>query len=179
MTGPAKGSDADLKPILDMFGVQLRHPNVISTLQDWRSTLARGMLHFGRREALDGDLEFNTLIYTELHPSPARSGRRIVLEPKLEFVGVISSKAVSHKEFQYLQNELLIVRARGRWDYANNDGPHELAIAKEITVRTPPGADSRAAPDKLLKQIGRLCLSWLLVNKEQGGIPAPPLPQKK
>ncbi len=162
-----------------MFGVQLGHPNVISTLQDWRTTLARGMLHFGRREALDGDLEFNTLIYTELHPSPARSGQRIMLEPKLEFVGVVSSKSVSHKEFQYLQNELLIVRARGRWDYAKNDGPHELAVAKDITVRIPPGADSKAAPDKLLKEISRLCVSWLIVNKGQGANPTPPPSQKK
>lgn len=162
-------SSADLKPILEMFGAQLRHPNVTGTLQDWRNTLTRGMLHFGRREALDGDLEFNTLIYTELNPSPARSGRRIVLEPKLDFVAVVSSKSVTHKEFQYLQNELLIVRARGRWDYAKNEGPFDLTMSKDVTVHTPPGADSKAAPDKLVKEIGRLCFSWLVVNRLSGG----------
>ncbi len=72
----------DVKPILEMFAQQLRHPNVGAVLKDWRNTLSKGMLHFGRKEALDKGIEFNTLIYTELNPTPSRSGRRLTLEPQ-------------------------------------------------------------------------------------------------
>ena len=161
----------DLRPILEMFAVQLRHPNVDRVLKDWRSTLAKGMLHFGRKEALDGDLVFNTLVYTDLNPSPARSGRRITLEPRLELVGVVTSKKFAHAEFRYLKNEVVIMRASGRWDYAKNDGPHDLKIASDVTVRVPDEARtaSRTASEKLLKEVGRLCFSWLVVNKMTGG----------
>jgi hypothetical protein len=161
----------DLRPILEMFAVQLRHPNVGSVLRDWRNTLAKGMLHFGRKEALDSDLTFNTLVYTELNPSPARSGRRITLEPKLELVGVVATKKFAHEQFRYLKNEIVIIRATGRWDYAKNDGPHDLNIASEVTVRVPDEAQaaSRTASEKLLKEVGRLCFSWLVVNKMTQG----------
>jgi hypothetical protein len=163
-------ANADLKPILEMFAIQLRHPNVVSTLKDWRGTLAKGMLHFGRKETLDSDLDFNTLIYTQLNPSPAKSGRRITLEPMLDLIGVVSSKSLMHKEFHYLQNETIIVRARGRWDYARNEGPYDLTISSDVIVRMP-NADvaSKAASEKLLKEVGRLCFSWLVVNKMTGG----------
>lgn len=159
----------DLKPILEMFAVELRHPNVGNVLRDWRNTLAKGMLHFGRKEPLDADLVFNTLVYTDLNPSPAKSGRRITLEPKLELVGVVSSRKHAHEEFHYLKNEIVIMRASGRWDYAKNDGPHDLKIASDVTVRVPGNATSRAASEKLLKEVGRLCFSWLVVNKMTGG----------
>lgn len=157
----------DLKPILEMFAVQLRHPNVGAVLKDWRSTLAKGMLHFGRKETLDKGLDFNTLIYTDLNPTPSKSGRRLTLEPKLELVGVISNSAFSHRQFRYLKNEMVIARATGRWDYARNDGPYDLQIASEVTVRLADdaGGASRAASQKLLKEVGRLCFSWLVVNK--------------
>jgi hypothetical protein len=159
----------DLRPILEMFAVQLRHPNVGSTLGNWRTMLERGMLHFGRKETLSGELDFNTLIYTTLNPSPARTGRRITLEPKLELVGVVSSRSQSHDEFHYLKNELVIVRASGRWDYARNVGPLELSITNDVTVRLPKGKASRAASEQLVKEVGRLCFSWLVVNKMSTG----------
>ncbi len=164
-------SNPDLKPILEMFAIQLRHPNVTSTLKDWRNTLARGMLHFGRKEPLDSDLDFNLLIYTELNPNPAKSGRRITLEPMLDFIGVVSSKSLSHREFRYLQDETIIMRARGRWDYARNDGPYDLSISTDVMVRMPENSDikSKAASEKLLKEVGKLCFSWLIVNKMTGG----------
>jgi len=157
----------DLKPILEMFAVQLRHPNVSSVLKDWRNTLAKGMLHFGRKEALDKGLDFNTLIYTDLNPTPTKSGRRLTLEPKLELVGVISNSKLAHRQFHYLKSEMVIARASGRWDYARNEGPYDLKIASEVTVRLPEdsGSASRAASATLLKEIGRLCFSWLVVNK--------------
>jgi hypothetical protein len=157
----------DLKPILEMFAVQLRHPNVSAVLKDWRGTLAKGMLHFGRKEALDKGLDFNTLIYTDLNPTPTRSGRRLTLEPKLELVGVISNAKLAHRQFHYLKNEMVIARATGRWDYARNEGPYDLKIAGEVTVRLAEdsGSASRAASATLLKEVGRLCFSWLVVNK--------------
>jgi hypothetical protein len=157
----------DLKPILEMFALQLRHPNVASVLKDWRTTLAKGMMHFGRKEALDKGLDFNTLIYTDLNPTPSKSGRRLTLEPKLELVGVVTSNTLAHRQFHYLKNEMVIVRATGRWDYARNDGPYDLKIGGEVTVRLAEdsGKASRAASEKLLKEIGRLCFSWLVVNK--------------
>ena len=161
----------DLKPILEMFAVQLRHANVRSVLKDWRSMLARGMLHFGRKESLGPDLEFNTLIYTALNPTPAKSGRRITLEPKLELIGVVTSRELNHKQFHYLRNELVIVRAAGRWDYAANEGPYDLKIASDVTVRMPEGTGkaARAASEKVLKDVSRLCFSWLVVNKMSHG----------
>jgi hypothetical protein len=159
--------DPDVKPILEMFAQQLRHPNVGSVLKDWRNTLTRGMLHFGRKESLDKGIAFNTLIYTDLNPTPAKSGRRITLEPKLELVGVISDNSIAHKKFRYLNNEVIIVRATGRWDYALNEGPHDLKIVPDLTVRLPEGSDvaSRAASQKLVKDIGKLCFSWLVINR--------------
>jgi hypothetical protein len=162
-------SDAnpDLKPILEMFALQLRHPNVAAVLKDWRSTLSKGMLHFGRKENLDKGLDFNTLIYTDLNPTPSKSGRRLTLEPKLELVGVVSNNSLGHRQFHYLKNEMVIVRAAGRWDYARNDGPYDLKIASEVTVRLAEdsGAATRAASQKVLKEVGRLCFSWLVINK--------------
>lgn len=157
----------DLKPILEMFALQLRHPNVSAVLKDWRDTLSKGMLHFGRKENLDKGLDFNTLIYTDLNPTPSRSGRRLTLEPKLELVGVISDTSLAHRQFHYLKNELVIVRASGRWDYARNDGPYDLKIASDVTVRLSEDAAkaTRAASEKVLKETGRLCFSWLVVNK--------------
>ncbi|MGH6872488.1 MAG: hypothetical protein ACREHE_13380 [Rhizomicrobium sp.] len=159
----------DLKPILEMFALQLRHPNVSSTLKDWRSTLAKGMLHFGRRENLDKGLDFNILIYTELNPTPSKTGRRLTLEPKLDLIGVVSDNSLTHRQFHYLKNELVIVRARGRWDYARNEGPYDLKIAGDVTVRLPEDSKAgRAASEKVLKEVGRLCFSWLVVNKMTG-----------
>ncbi len=160
----------DLKPILEMFAQQLRHPNVRATLKDWRNTLARGMLHFGRKEQLNDEFAFNTLIYTTLNPSPAKSGRRITLEPVLEFAGVVTSRELSHKQFRYLRNELVIVRATGRWDYAANEGPYDLRIGEEVTVRMPnTGAAARAGSQKILKSVGKLCFSWLVLNRMTSG----------
>ncbi|HEY1632602.1 MAG TPA: hypothetical protein VGF56_14900 [Rhizomicrobium sp.] len=156
----------DLKPILEMFALQLRHPNVSAVLKDWRGTLSKGMLHFGRKENLDKGLDFNTLIYTDLNPSPAKSGRRVTLEPTLDLVGVVSNAALGHRQFRYLKNEMVIVRATGRWDYYRNDGPYDLKIGSEVTVRLAEDApNSRAASSKILKEVGRLCFSWLVVNK--------------
>lgn len=156
----------DLKPILEMFAHQLRHPNVHAVLRDWRNTLTKGMLHFGRKETLNREFEFNTLVYTELNPSPAKSGRRITLEPKLEFAGVVTSKEFGHKEFRYLKNEVVIIRATGRWDYAANEGPLELHIANDVTVRMPnTGAAAKIGSEKVLKQIGKLCFSWLVLSR--------------
>ena len=159
--------DPNVKPILEMFAHQLRHPNVGSVLKDWRNTLTRGMLHFGRKESLDKTVEFNTFIDTDLNPTPSKSGRRVTLEPKLELVGVVSDTSIAHKQYRYLNNEVLIVRASGRWDYARNEGPVDLKIVPDLTVRLPEGSDvaSRAASQKLVKEVGKLCFSWLIVNK--------------
>ncbi len=66
-----------------------------------------------------------------------------------------------------MKNEMIILRASGRWDYARNDGPYDLKIVPDLTVRLPEdmGAASRAASQKLVKEIGRLCFSWLVINK--------------
>jgi hypothetical protein len=157
--------DPDVKPILEMFAQQLRHPNVGSVLKDWRNTLSRGMLHFGRKEELDKGIAFNTLIYTDLNPTPSKSGRRITLEPKLELVGVVSDTSVAHKKFRYLNNEIIILRASGRWDYALNEGPYDLKIVPDLTVRLAEGAASRAASQKMVKEVGKLCFSWLVINR--------------
>jgi hypothetical protein len=164
-------TDPDLQPILEMFAEQLKHPNVKAVLSDWRNTLTKGMLHFGRKEELDKELAFNTLIYTDLNPSPTKSGRRLTLEPKLELAGVVTSAKLSHQKFRYLQNEMVIVRATGRWDYARNEGPYDLKIAEEVTVRMPDDAGSatRAASQRVLKEVGRLCFSWLVVNRLREG----------
>ena len=63
------------------------------------------------------------------------------------------------------------MRATGRWDYAKNDGPHDLHIASDVTVRLPDEkhSASRMASEKLLKDVGRLCFSWLVVNKMTAG----------
>lgn len=152
-----------------MFAAQLKHPNVESTLGNWRDLLERGMLHFGRKEALSDDLEFNTLIYTTLNPTAAKTGRRITLEPKLDLIGVVSSKSQSHDQFRYLKNELVILRATGRWDYARNVGPLELSIASDVTVRLPAKQSTQAASQRVVKEVGRLCFSWLVINKMTTG----------
>ena len=131
----------DIRPILELFAAQLRHPNVGAVLKDWRNTLAKGMLHFGRKESLDGDLDFNTLIYTDLNPQPTKSGRRLTLEPKLELVGVVSSKQLAHDKFRYMRNEMVIVRATGRWDYARNEG---LTISRSRRRNRAPAGRRRA-----------------------------------
>lgn len=162
------GVNPDIRPILEMFAAQLRHPNVTDVLKDWRNTLSRGMLHFGRKESLDRDLDFNTLIYTDLNPQPTKSGRRLTLEPKLELAGVVTSKRISHDKFRYMKSEMLIVRATGRWDYARNEGPYDLKIAHDVTVRLSKDA-TPAASEGVLKDVSRLCFSWLVVNRMTQG----------
>ncbi|HTQ13068.1 MAG TPA: hypothetical protein VMH86_04260 [Rhizomicrobium sp.] len=161
----------DLKPILEMFALQLRHPNVSATLKDWRSTLAKGMLHFGRKENLEKGLDFNTLIYTDLNPTPSKTGRRLTLEPKLDLIGVVTDVSLAHRQFHYLKNEVVIVRASGRWDYFRNEGPYDLKIADNVTVRLSedPAKSTRAASEKVLREVSRLCFSWLVVHKMTGG----------
>jgi hypothetical protein len=158
----------DIRPILEMFAAQLRHPNVTAVLKDWRNTLSKGMLHFGRKENLDRDLDFNLLVYTALNPQPTKTGRRLTLEPKLELAGVVTSRKIAHEKFRYMRNETVIVRAGGRWDYARNEGPYDLKIASEVTVRLPDGA-TPAASQGVLKDVGRLCFSWLVVNRMTQG----------
>jgi hypothetical protein len=165
------GINPDIKPILELFALQLGHPNVAAVLRDWRSTLSKGMLHFGRKESLDRDLDFNTLVYTDLNPQPTKSGRRLTLEPKLELVGVVSSRKFAHEGFRYMRNEMVILRATGRWDYARNEGPYDLKIDPDLTVRLPEdsGTVSRAASENVLKDVARLCFSWLVVNRMTQG----------
>jgi hypothetical protein len=160
-------ADADLRPILEMLAIQLRHPHVMGMLADWRGALAKGTLHFGHREPLDSELDFNTLIHTELNPTPSRNGKRITLEPRLTLIGVVSGKSVALRQFHFLRNELVIARVQGRWDYARNDGPYDLSIAPEVTVCLPagPGAKGRVASRKLLKSVSRLCHAWLAVQR--------------
>jgi hypothetical protein len=160
--------DADIKSILELFAAQLRHPNVAAVLKDWRNSLSKGALRFGRTEALDGDLDFNTLIYTDLNPQPTGNGRKLTLEPKLELVGVVSSKKLAHKEYRYLINEMVIVRAEGRWDYAHNRGPYDLALVRDVTVRLPAGA-KRAASESVLHDVGQLCTSRLGAKRVKNG----------
>ncbi len=157
----------DLKPILEMFAVQLRHPNVSAALKDWRNTLSKGMLHFGRKENLDKGLDFNTLIYTDLNPSPSKSGQPAHAGAEAGAGGRCVGCRALHRQFHYLKGEMVIVRATGRWDYARNDGPYDLKMASEVTVRLSDEAakTSRLASEKVLKEVGRLCFSWLVVNK--------------
>jgi hypothetical protein len=164
-------ADPDLKPILEMFALQLKHPNVSSVLKDWKNTISKGILHFGRKEALGKDLDFNVLIYTDLNPSPAKSGRRITLEPTLEIVGVISNRKLAHEKFRYMRNEMVIVRASGRWDYYKNEGPLDLKMGSEVTVRlsNDGGPAARGATEAVLKEVGKLCFSWVVVNKMTQG----------
>ena len=161
----------DLKPILEMFALQLKHPNVSSVLKDWKNTISKGILHFGRKEPLDKDIDFNVLIYTDLNPTPAKSGKRITLEPTLEIVGVVSNRKLAHEKFRYLRNEMVIVRASGRWDYYKNEGPLDLKMASEVTVRLSDdtGPTNRAATAEVLKLVGKLCFSWVVVNKMTSG----------
>lgn len=162
----------DLKPIMEMFAVQLKHPNVVSTLKDWKNTFARGMFNFGRRENLSNDLDFNLLVYTELNPAASKNGRKLTLEPKLDLVGVISNRKLAHEKFRYMKNEMVIVRASGRWDYAANEGPKDIKIAEQVTVRAPAeaGAATKAASERLLKEASKQCFSWLVVNKLTQGV---------
>ena len=78
---------------------------------------------------------------------------------------------LAHEHFRYLKNEMVIVRASGRWDYARNEGPYDLKIADEVTVRMPEdaGAATQAGSEKVLKEVSRLCFSWLVVNRMQQG----------
>lgn len=159
----------DLKPILEMFALQLRHPNVSSVLKDWKSTFSKGMLHFGRKEPLSKELDFNVLIYTDLNPTAAKSGKRVTLEPTLELVGVISNRKLAHEKFRYMRNEMVIVRASGRWDYFKNEGPLDLKMASEVSVHLAEGSSNRAATSAVLKEVGKLCFSWVVVNKMTQG----------
>lgn len=159
---------ADIKSILALFAAQLRHPNVAAALKDWRNSLSKGALRLGRSESLNRDLEFNTLIYTDLNPQPTGNGRKLTLEPKLELVGVVSSKKLAHKKYRYLVNEMVIVRAEGRWDYAHNKGPYDLALVRDVTVRLPAGA-KRATSETVLHDVGRLCVSRLGAKRAKNG----------
>jgi hypothetical protein len=48
-------------------------------------------------------------------------------------------------------------------------GPLELSITNDVTVRLPKGKASRAASEQLVREVGRLCFSWLVVNKMSTG----------
>ena len=154
----------DMAPILDMFTVMLRGPKVAKLLKDWKETLSRGMLNFGTKERLNAELDFNLLFYSHLHPTPSKSGNRVFLDIDMEIVGVVSNKAYKHAKPNHLSNEMMIVKAVGRWDYFRNNRFLNLSLRPEATLCIPPDIepDMQANAEKYVHEIARHCALWLL-----------------
>ncbi len=161
----------DVKPILEMFSTQIQHPNLKSVLANWRDFLAKGMLNFGRKETLSDDLEFNLLVVTNLNPSPNKAGTRVVLDMTTDFAGVITSKRIAHERFRYLKNEMIVVEAQGKWDYASNKGFRKMKINPKVNLRLPTTIekDIAANGEKYIREASRLCFTWLVTNRLQKG----------
>lgn len=170
-SGGAPALNKDVKSILEMFSLQIQHPNMKAVLANWRDFLAKGMLNFGRKETLSDDLEFNMLVVTNLNPQPNKAGTRVVLDMTTDFAGVITSKRIAHERFRYLKNEMIVVEAQGKWDYASNKGFRKMKINPKVNLRLPSSIekDIAANGEKYIREASRLCFTWLVTNRLQKG----------
>lgn len=161
----------NVKPILEMFSIMIQHPNVRAVLGNWREMLSKGMFNFGRKEQLNDDLDFNLLIYTDINPKPNRTGSKIVLDPTVDIVGVVTNKRYLHPKWQYLKSEMLVVKARGKWDYGTNRGFRNIKIDQKVTLRVPPSVDLELEKNKdnYISAVAKQCFAWLVVNRMAHG----------
>ena len=154
----------DMAPILDMFTALIRSPKVAQILKNWKESLRKGMLHFGTKERLNPELTFNLLIYQHLTPTASKSGNRVFLDIDLEIAGVITNTAYKHAKFNHLANEMMILKAAGRWDYQRNNRFLNLTLTPEATLCIPREVDSdmEANAPTYIHEIARHCALWLL-----------------
>lgn len=157
----------ELKPILDMFGQTIRDPRAVTVLRKWQDAIRQGMLNFGRKEKIDDVLTFNTLFFTDLNPSYNRSLNKVVLNIEIEIAGVVTRDDFKHRKYNYLENEMLIVKARGRWDYEKNDRFKTLRFQDSLTLCIPENVDSNVAANagNYASDVAGKCKLWLLTNK--------------
>lgn len=161
----------NVRPILELFSTQIHHRNLLSVLANWREMLARGMHNFGRKEDLGEGMEFNLLIHTDLNAKPNKTGSKVILDPVIDIVGVVTNKKYAHAKFQYLKNEMLIARARAKWDYSSDRGFRNVKLDQKVTVRVPPAIDPDWAkhPEQYVNQVAKQCFSWLVLNRMTEG----------
>jgi len=157
----------ELKPIVDVFAETIKDPRAITVLQNWQEAINTGLFNFGRKETLNDELEFNTLFF--MHPNPAfnRSLNRIVLNVEIEIAGVVTNRRFEHPKFNYLRNEMLIVKAAGRWDYEKNNRFRHLRVQDSLTLCIPENVDSNVAANAGLytNDISKQCTLWLLTHR--------------
>ncbi|MGB0920130.1 MAG: hypothetical protein ACPG06_04700 [Alphaproteobacteria bacterium] len=166
----------ELSPIFDLFVTLIREPRTMAMFANWEDGLRKGVLNFGRKEPLEQGLTFNLLVYQSLNPKLDAGGRRIVLDPDVEIAGVISRDDVVHKNFNHMVNELLIIKARGKWDYGRNDRFRLLKVSEDLTLCLPKHADGAVPPemaDEVIQSAGAACAQWMrnlqITSKVTGG----------
>ncbi len=159
--------DESLKPIVDMFAATIRNPQAITVLRDWKKALEAGILTFGRAEPLNDEMDFNTLFY--VHPNPAfnRSLNKVVLNMEIEIARVVTNKNFEHQKFNFLKNEMLIVKGIGKWDYDKNERFKNLRIQDTVTLCIPEYVDSNVEANArhYTEEVARFCQLWLLTEK--------------
>jgi hypothetical protein len=158
--------DPGLKPIVDMFAATIRHPNAMTVLRNWKQALENGMLNFGRKEVLSDELEFNTLFF--MHPNPFYNSslNKIVLNLEIEIAGVVTNSKFEHRKFNFLKQEMLIVKGHGKWDYATNEKFRSLRVSDNVTLCIPEYVDSNVEANarNYTDDIAKHCRAWLLTE---------------
>ncbi|MCP4330869.1 MAG: hypothetical protein GY791_20970 [Alphaproteobacteria bacterium] len=158
--------DERMKPIVDMFAATIRNPKAMGVLSDWKKAIENGVMSFGRKEPLGDDLDFNTLFF--VHPNPAYNAslNKIVLAPDIEIAGVITNSTFEHQKFNFLKQEMLIIKGHGKWDYAKNERFKSLRIQDNVTLCIPEFVDSNVPANAAAytDQIANACQLWLLTQ---------------
>jgi len=163
----------ELQPIIDMFGAIIKTPKVYAMLRNWEKTVTTGLYSFGTAEKLDDNMKFNVLFMFRPNPKLAADQKKIVLDPEYEIAGVISDDRIEHRqEYNYLPNEVLVVKAFAKWDFRKNEKFRSMRVQDSFLLNMPEYADPNFEANALdfTRKISKMCELWVLNNRLKAGV---------
>lgn len=158
----------EVAPIYEMFVALVRDAETRKLMQSWQETLSKGQVTFQRQIDLTGGIALVFRIHTNLNPTLDRARGKLVLDPALEFAGIFLRAGVKHKTFTYFENEVLVVKGNGKWDYVGNERFKSLRLNRNLSVSAIKGADGKAPAEELAaqaRQVAEVCRHWLVNNQ--------------
>lgn len=155
----------EFSPIFDTFIALVRDNETKKLMAMWQDTIAKGQITFFRRIELASGLVLQFRIHTELHPVLDRARSKIVLDPSLEIAAIFCRPGLKNKNFTYFDDELVIAKGSGKWDYVDNTRFKTLRLSRNLTVNATKGPDGKPLPEELssnVRMVSEVCRHWLV-----------------